>query len=127
MHNGTRKTDTAPEVVRVYGRRLGTWTAWDEARAAEVVTQFEVEYTEYDAATGEVTATGSEDFTPERWRVDTVTAEAVEFLGALRRDGSRKWEHVRTVRVRRAHRRALATLAEAWASAEARAVVLRSI
>lgn len=47
--------------VRIYGKWLNKWHAWNEAKDYEELTQVEYEYTDYDSATGEIVATGTED------------------------------------------------------------------
>ena len=54
------------ETLKVYGKKINRWTAYDEQRGKEITTQVEVEYKEYDRD-GELIATGTEDFSKDRW------------------------------------------------------------
>ena len=63
--------------VRIYGKTINTWKAWEtytwkgETREREITTQYEIEYKEYDE-NGNLVATGTEDFSRERYRqIDT--------------------------------------------------------
>lgn len=61
------------ERVRIYGDTLRTWTSIEEytfrgeQKEREVIVQRELEYKEYDLD-GNLLATGSEDFSTERYR-----------------------------------------------------------
>lgn len=60
--------------VRIYGKTVNTWKAWEtfiwrgQEKEREVITQYEVEYKEYDKD-GNLVAVGTEDFSAERARV----------------------------------------------------------
>ena len=63
--------------VRIYGKVVNTWKSWEtytwkgETREREITTQYEIEYKEYDEK-GSLIATGTEDFSRERYRqIDT--------------------------------------------------------
>lgn len=59
--------------VRIYGKTVNTWKAWEtvtvrgEEKEREVIVQREIEYGEYDEE-GNLVATGTEDFSRERYR-----------------------------------------------------------
>lgn len=58
------------ETIKVYGKTINRWTAYDEIRGREITTQIEVEYKEYDS-TGKLVGAGTEDFTRDRWDSQT--------------------------------------------------------
>lgn len=57
--------------VRIYGKTVNTWKAWEtfnwrgQEKEREVIVQWEIEYREYDE-NGNLIASGTEDFSRER-------------------------------------------------------------
>ena len=58
--------------VRIYGKIVNTWTAWEpviirgQYQERERIIQYEIEYNEYNE-NGDLVATGTEDFSRERY------------------------------------------------------------
>lgn len=83
--------------VRIYGRTINTWTTkkmiiWrGQEKEREVLIQKEVEYKEYDAETGKLRATGTEDFSPERWNSEVAAHWIHTWDGEKRNKGGYRW------------------------------------
>lgn len=95
-----------PTYITVYGKVIRTWTAHIEHTGREEVTQYEIEYTTYDAETSEIVETGTKDMSPERLR-DILVYDVQASTGRTRKDGAEMTETVGTVRVRKTDRAAL--------------------
>ena len=73
------------DTIRIYGKRVRTWTNDDGT-----VEQIEVRYTDY-RLNGDVAGTGTEDFSPLRWR--SVGHKTVHtWHGGYRKDGTKSWD-----------------------------------
>lgn len=85
------------KTVRIYGRTINTWTTkkiviWrGQEKEREILVQKEVEYKEYDSETGKLSATGSEDFTPERWKSEVAEHWVFTWDGEKRNKGGYRW------------------------------------
>ena len=83
--------------VRIYGKVINTWTAkrmiiWrGQEKEREVLIQKEVEYKEYDTETGALRATGTEDFSPERWNNEVAAHWIHTWDGQRRNKGGHRW------------------------------------
>lgn len=85
--------------VRIYGKTVNTWKAYDEALGREVITQIEVAYDEYDYETAEKIGSGTEDFSSQRAR-DLKTYWVWTWDGKSYNQGARrKFEDHGSVRV----------------------------
>ena len=74
---------------RLYGKALNTWTHTNE-KGYEVLTQVELAYKEYETETGEFVATGSEDFSSERYNI-LKKAFVYTWDGKRRNSGGKRW------------------------------------
>lgn len=93
--------------VRIYGRVLNSWYS-ERFDGRKILVQEEVAYREYDADTGELVATGSEDFSPERWHRQTRTAWLYTWDGSRRNAGGYRWFELQgTVKYLRSEARAV--------------------
>lgn len=75
---------------RLYGKRLNTWTQTNE-KGWTVVTQLELAYKEYEIETGDLVATGSEDFSIERFHKQLKNARVFTWDGKRRNKGGYRW------------------------------------
>lgn len=75
--------------IRIYGRTLNTWVSQDE-RGREIIIQKEIEYTDFDE-TGSVLCKGSEDFSPERQRIEIEERWVYAWDGKKRNKGGYRW------------------------------------
>lgn len=76
--------------IRIYGKTLEIWTALDE-RGYERITQREISYREYDSETCELVGFGSEDFSPEREKMELENRWAWTWDGERRNKGGKRW------------------------------------
>lgn len=53
--------------VKIYGKTVNTWKVFDPEKNREVITQYEIEFTEY-RLDGSIYRTGTEDFSAERYK-----------------------------------------------------------
>lgn len=81
----TRKEDS----MRIYGKILHTWTYTDE-QGRERTSQIEVAYRDYNES-GQLTGTGSEDFSPERWNQTTRRNNIWTWDGKKLNKGGHRW------------------------------------
>ena len=89
--------------MRIYGKTLNTWTSIDE-KGREVITQREIEYSEYND--GVLVATGSEDFSPERYRQEISEKWVWSWDGVkLNRGGHRAFEGMGRVKFRKSEKK----------------------
>ena len=86
------------KTVRIYGRELESWWSEDD-KGRRILRQIELEYTEYDIETCEIVATGSEDFSKQRYK-DTLLHKMVwTWDGQKRNRGGHRWfEYSRDVK-----------------------------
>lgn len=86
------------DTIRIYGKVVNTWTAWVQytdrngnTREHEIVTQYEVKYTEYNKD-GSYRQSGTEDFSRERY--NTIQNKWVYTWDGhqMNRGGKRKFE-----------------------------------
>ena len=75
--------------MRIYGKDLMRWIANDET-GREHLTQIEYAYEELDTQ-GKRIATGSEDFTPQRLRAQTIRGYIWTWDGEKRNKGGNRW------------------------------------
>lgn len=78
------------QIVRVYGKVINRWYGEDN-KGRKITTQKEVEYKEYDAETGALRATGTEDFSPERWNKEVAEHWIYTWDGEKRNKGGHRW------------------------------------
>lgn len=71
--------------VRFYGKTLQIWENDGQ------LIQMEKAYTDYDIETGEIKATGSEDFSPMRWVYETEDRWVWTWDGKKRNRGGHRW------------------------------------
>lgn len=95
-----------PTYITTYGKIVRTWTSYIERTGREEITQYEIEYTTYDAETGEIVETGTKDMSPERLR-DILVYDVQASTGECRKDGAETTETIGTVRVRKTDRAAI--------------------
>ena len=78
--------------VRIYGRVVNRWRAMTD-HGFNVTIQFEVAYRDYDADTGDLLATGTEDFSPERCRFEQLKLNRYVYTwdGQRRNKGGHRW------------------------------------
>lgn len=81
--------------VRIYGKELNRWE--DGYR--------EIAYKEYDSETCEVVGAGTEDFSLDRWKLDTDSNWVWVWKGALNRGGHRRFEDIGFVRYRKSNKK----------------------
>lgn len=74
---------------RLYGKSLNIWTHINE-KGREELTQIEFSYREYETETGELVATGSEDFSSERYSM-LKRAHVYTWDGKRRNKGGYRW------------------------------------
>lgn len=104
--------------MRIYGKVLNKWTYVDD-QGRERTSQIEVVYREWNEA-GQLTAEGSEDFSPERWKQTTRSAYVWAWDGQkLNRGGHRQFECQTHITYRRADSRTVKTFYKALYKAEA--------
>lgn len=93
------------KTVRLYGKTVEMWTATNE-RGRDVMTQAEIEYKEYNAL-GELVATGTEDFSRDRYK-EITWAYVWTWDGERRNKGGHKWFERRFfIKFRKAERQTL--------------------
>lgn len=78
------------EKLRIYGEAVRTWTAWDERRGREVVTQREYTYREY-YPDGTLAGTGTEDFSTARAAAQMLRGWVYTWDGEKRNRGGYRW------------------------------------
>lgn len=76
--------------IRLYGKTLQEWTTQDE-NGREWIIQSEISYRDIDIETGDVVATGSEDFSPERKRRELTRKWLYTWDGERRNKGGKRW------------------------------------
>lgn len=76
--------------VRIYGKELERWT-YEHEKYGTLVSQIEVAYIEYDANTGEIVGTGSEDFSMKRWSQEVKGAYVWTWDGEKLNKGGHRW------------------------------------
>lgn len=89
--------------IRIYGKTLNRWTAAQTINDIErdVTTQIEIAYKDY-YLDGTVAGSGSEDFSPERYRKEIATYEARTWDGNKRnRGGHKAWDQRDTYTIKR--------------------------
>lgn len=90
--------------IRIYGKRLNTWTAINE-KGREVATQIELAYKEYNED-GELVGTGSEDFSMERYNAEIQRVWICTWDGQKRNKGGYRWfDNCGSVEIRKADRK----------------------
>lgn len=95
--------------IRIYGKVLQRWTATD-LNGRERTTQIEYSYEEYNEA-GEVVGIGSEDFSPEREKLELDHISLYTWDGERRNKGGYRWFDCRGFyRIRKAERQAFKAL-----------------
>ena len=78
------------QTVRIYGKVVNRW--WGEdSKGRQTVIQEEIEYKEYDAETGKLRATGTEDFSPERRNKEIAHHWVYIWDGKKRNKGGYRW------------------------------------
>lgn len=99
--------------VRIYGNIVNTWKAWEpviirgQYQERERITQYEIEYTEYDM-NGNVVATGTEDFSAERYNTTFKSQEVYTWDGKKLNKGGHRWfEYRGFIRYNASQRKAL--------------------
>lgn len=95
-----------PTYITTYGKIVRTWTSYIERTGREEITQYEIEYTTYDAETGEIVETGTKDMSPERLR-DILVYDVQAGTGETRRDGAETTATIGKIRVRKTDRAAI--------------------
>lgn len=104
--------------IRLYGKVLNRWTYVDE-QGRERTSQIEVAYREWNEA-GQLTAEGTEDFSPERWKQTTRSAYVWAWDGQkLNRGGHRWFEYQTYITYRRPEAKAVKAFYKALYKAEA--------
>lgn len=78
--------------VRIYGKTINTWKHLEErnGREIEVTTQMEIEYKEYDLD-GNIVSSGTEDFSPERYRNSIAYPSVYTWDGKKLNKGGHRW------------------------------------
>ena len=101
--------------TRLYFQRVREWHASEgEHGFINRLLQFEVRYKDYNEQ-GELVGCGTEDFTPERWRDQTVGGWVYGWDGNRRNKGGHKWwEVISAVHYRRGERKAVIALYKTW-------------
>lgn len=89
--------------ITVYGKVIRTWKRIVEKTGKEETFQYEIEYTTYDAESGEIVETGTKDMSPERLR-DIIVYDVQAGTGEYRKDGAEMTGTVGTIRVRKTDR-----------------------
>ena len=75
--------------MRVYGKVVRSWTNVNE-RGHDILVAKEVAYTDYDADWN-VVGTGTEDFSPARWKSDVIEKWVWAWDGSRRNAGGHRW------------------------------------
>ena len=88
-HTKVLKREERKMNFRIYGKTIETWTHIDE-RGRERITQYEIEYKEYDE-NGELVGIGSEDFSTDRYHKTLLTKMVYTWDGAKRNKGNYRW------------------------------------
>lgn len=78
------------QIVRIYGKVVNRWWGEDN-KGRKTVIQEEIEYKEYDAETGELRATGTEDYSPERRNKEVASHWVYTWNGEKRNKGGYRW------------------------------------
>lgn len=80
------------KTVKIYGKVINVWKHMEErnGREIEVVTQREIEYTEYDL-TGNIVSVGTEDFSPERYKNEIAECYVYTWDGKRLNKGGHRW------------------------------------
>lgn len=78
------------KTVRLYGKIVNTWSAFDATKGREVFTQYEVAYTEYSTEDGHEVGRGTEDFSPARFHRDVKSAWLYVWDGVSRNRGGKR-------------------------------------
>lgn len=95
-----------PTYITVYGKVVRTWEQISWKTGKEETYQYEIEYTTYDAESGEIVETGTKDMSPERLR-EILVYDVQAGAGRIRRDGAEMTAKIGTVRVRKTDRVAI--------------------
>lgn len=104
--------------MRIYGKILHTWTYTDEQGRLRA-SQIEVEYRDWNEA-GQLIGTGSEDFSPERWKQATRSTYVWAWDGkSYNRGGHRAFEYQTHITYRRPEAKAVKAFYKALYKAEA--------
>lgn len=105
--------------IRIYGKVLNKWMA-EDINGRMRITQREIEYREYDSETGEITAIGSEDFSPKREAEELAEKWIWTWDGKkLNRGGHRWFECHGSIRYRKSERASVKQYLEGKYTAEA--------
>ena len=113
----TQEIKEATTRIRIYGKELERWTAENE-RGREVMTQVEYAYRDY-SPKDEVIATGSEDFSAERNKTQTLTGWIYTWDGERRNKGGYRWFDCRGYfRIRKSDRKEFMELMKTRYNAE---------
>lgn len=77
---------------RIYGKIVNSWKHFEQrnGRDVEVTTQLEIEYTEY-REDGSIRATGTEDFSWERYKTAMCNPQIWTWDGKCRNKGGHRW------------------------------------
>ena len=104
--------------MRIYGKILHTWTHTDEQGRLRT-SQMEVEYRDWNEA-GQLIGTGSEDFSPERWKQTIRSTYVWAWDGhSFNRGGHRAFEYQTHITYRRQEAKAVKAFYKALYKAEA--------
>lgn len=80
-----------PEIIRIYGKVLNEWKNYSEKWHCDIAYQREYAYKDIDATTGEIVATGSEDFSAEREAREIEYKWIYTWNGQKRNKGGYRW------------------------------------
>ena len=78
------------DTLKIYGKTINRWTAFDEKSGKEITTQREIEYQEYDR-NGNLVGCGTEDFSTERWKAEIRSYMMWAWDGKTRNKAGQKW------------------------------------
>lgn len=77
------------QTIKIYGETINTWKVFDPDKNKEVLTQLEIEFTEY-RLDGTIYRTGTEDFSAERWKESLKSQFLWTWDGKCRNKGGKR-------------------------------------